>query len=203
VVTQFGTIIVPSNDPMGFTYEGGTGSIYVGSNGSCNLSTPVWSPEKKSLTYKAAAPRFATDGTTVNSGFYYATISAADAMALWGLKKAEDATSALVVSLKTTAGGTTGATKTVAVKNGKVIIQVFGFEFPDPMLDISLNPSYDALSTSAKPATNMSAQATVKKTATPKPVATAKETTISCLKGNQLKKVTGVKPTCPTGYKKK
>jgi len=203
VVTQFGTIIVPSNDPMGFTYEGGTGSIYVGSNGSCNLSTPVWSPEKKSLTYKAAAPRLAPDGTTVNSGFYYATISAADAMALWGLKKAEDATSALVVSLKTTAGGTTGATKTVAVKNGKVIIQVFGFEFPDPMLDISLNPSYDALSTSAKPATNMSAQATVKKTATPKPAATAKETTISCLKGNQLKKVTGVKPTCPTGYKKK
>ena len=201
LVNQFGTIIVPSNDPMGFTYEGGTGSIYVGSNGSCNLSTPVWSAEKKSLTYKASAPRLAPDGTTVNTGFYYATISSADAMALWGLKKAEDAASALVISLKTTATGTTGATKTVAVKNGRVIIQVFGFEFPDPMLDISLNPSYTG--SSAASGTNMSAQGTVKSTPTPTPKATVKATTISCLKGTVLKKVTGVKPTCPAGYKKK
>ena len=204
VVTQFGTILVPSNDPnYGFSFEGSTGSIYVGSNGSCNLSTPVWSPDKKSLSYKASAPRLAPDGTTINTGFYYATISSADAMALWGLKKVEDAASALVISLKTTGSGTTGATKNVAVKNGRVIIQVFGFEFPDPMLDISLNPAYDAKSTSATSATNMSAQATVKKTATPKPVAKVKTTTISCLKGNVLKKVTGVKPTCPAGYKKK
>lgn len=201
LVNQFGTIIVPSNDPMGFTYEGGTGSIYVGSNGSCNLSTPVWSAEKKSLTYKASAPRLAPDGTTVNTGFYYATISSADAMALWGLKKVEDAASALVISLKTTATGTTGATKTVAVKNGRVIIQVFGFEFPDPMLDIALNPSYNG--SSASSGTNMSAQGTVKTTPTPTPKPTVKATTISCLKGNILKKVTAVKPTCPAGYKKK
>ena len=203
LVTQFQTILVPSNDPLGFSFEGGSGKIYVGSNGLCKLSTPVWNSEKKSLSYKASAPRLAPDGKTVNTGFYYATISAADALALWGLKRAEDAASALMISVRTTEGGSTAATKTVAVKNGRIIIQVFGFEFPDPMLDISLNPSFDLLASSALADSNMSAQATVKKSPTPKPTVAPKTTTISCLKGNQLKKVTGVKPTCPTGYKKK
>jgi hypothetical protein len=186
---------------MGFSFEGGSGKIYVGSNGACNLSTPVWSSEKKSLSYRASAPRLAPDGTTINTGFYYATVSAADALALWGIKKAEDAASALVISVRTSATGSVAATKTVAVKNGQIIIQVFGFEFPDPMLDISLNPSYSAMSSSAASATNMSAQGTVKKTATPKPA--AKATTISCQKGHVIKKVTAVKPTCPTGFKKR
>ena len=203
LVTQFQSILVPSNDPLGFSFEGGSGKIYVGSNGLCKLSTPVWSSEKKSLSYKASAPRLSPDGKTVNTGFYYATISSADALALWGLKKPEEAASALIVSVRTNEGGSTAATKTVAVKNGRIIIQVFGFEFPDPMLDISLNPSYDVMATSALSDSNMSAAGTVKTTATPKPTPTPKATTISCIKGNQLKKVTGVKPTCPSGFKKK
>lgn len=203
VVTQFQSILVPSNDPLGFSFEGGSGKIYVGSNGICKLSTPVWNSTTKSLSYKASAPRFAPDGKTVNTGFYYATISAADALALWGLTKVEDAASALVVSVRTTEGGSTAATKTVAVKNGRIIIQVFGFEFPDPMLDISLNPSFDVMASSKSADSNMSATGTVRTTASPKPKASPKPTTISCLKGNVLKKVTGVKPTCPTGYKKR
>lgn len=203
LVTQFQSILVPSNDPLGFSFEGGSGKIYVGSNGLCKLSTPVWNSEKKSLSYKASAPRLSPDGKTVNTGFYYATISSADALALWGLTKPEDAASALTVSVRTSEGGSTAATKTVAVKNGRIIIQVFGFEFPDPMLDISLNPSYDLMSTSAGAASNMSAAGTVKTTASPKPSPTAKVTSISCIKGNQLRKVTGVKPKCPAGFKKR
>lgn len=203
LVTQFQSILVPSNDPLGFSFEGGSGKIYVGSNGLCKLSTPVWNAEKKSLSYKASAPRLAPDGKTVNTGFYYATISSADALALWGLKKPEEAASALVVSVRTNEGGSTAATKNVAVKNGRIIIQVFGFEFPDPLLDISLNPSYDVLATSALSDSNMSAAGTVKTSAKPKPTPTPKAITISCIKGNQLKKVTGVKPTCPSGFKKK
>ena len=199
LVTQFQSILVPSNDPLGFSFEGGSGKIYVGSNGLCKLSTPVWNSEKKSLSYKASAPRLSPDGKTVNTGFYYATISSADALALWGLTRPEDAASALLISVRTNEGGSTAATKTVAVKNGRIIIQVFGFEFPDPMLDISLNPSYDVLASSAQTASNMSASGTVRTTASPKP----KTTTISCIKGNKLRKVTGVKPKCPTGFKKR
>jgi colicin import membrane protein len=34
-------------------------------------------------------------------------------------------------------------------------------------------------------------------------VAAAKKTTITCIKGKLIKKVTAVKPKCPVGYKKK
>ena len=36
-----------------------------------------------------------------------------------------------------------------------------------------------------------------------KPATTAKKTTMTCVKGKTTKKVTGVNPKCPTGYKKK
>jgi hypothetical protein len=39
-------------------------------------------------------------------------------------------------------------------------------------------------------------------TPTPTPTATAKKTTISCAKGSQVRKVTGVNPKCPTGFTK-
>jgi hypothetical protein len=129
LVTQFQSILVPSNDPLGFSFEGGSGKIYVGSNGLCKLSTPVWNAEKKSLSYKASAPRLAPDGKSVNTGFYYATISSADALALWGLKRAEDAASALTISVRTSEGGSTAATKTVAVKNGRIIFRSLALSF--------------------------------------------------------------------------
>lgn len=36
-----------------------------------------------------------------------------------------------------------------------------------------------------------------------KVIVVKRSTTITCIKGKVLKKVTGVKPKCPTGYKKK
>jgi len=42
--------------------------------------------------------------------------------------------------------------------------------------------------------------------AAPAPIlkpAAAKKITITCVKGKTIKKVTAIKPTCPTGYKKK
>jgi hypothetical protein len=39
-------------------------------------------------------------------------------------------------------------------------------------------------------------------TPTPKPVV-AKKTTITCVKGKTIKKVTAVGPKCPSGFKKK
>ena len=210
VVTQFQSVIVPSNDPMGFTIPGSAGKIYVGSNGICKLSTPVWNADKKAFSYKASAPRLAPDGTTVNTGFYYASISYADAIALWNLTRPEDAATALVVSVRTGAGGSTAATANVSAKNGKIVIQVSGFEFPDPALDISLNPAYNDL---GKPTadSNMTVATSEQQMSTPKKstaatskgsVAKVKTTTISCVKGKTTKKVTAAKPVCPAGFKK-
>jgi len=179
-VRQFQAIVLPSNDDMsGFGVEGTSGDMYVGSNGVCELSTPVWSEETKSFTWTTAAPHFAPDGVTVNRGFYKAIIPTADAAILWGMTNPNDAATALNVSVTTEAGGSTAAISKISVKNGKIIIDVSGFQFSRPKLKIGIKPGY-------KPSK-----------------ATAPKSTITCVQGKSTKKITAVKPACPSGYKKK
>ena len=205
---QFQSVIVPKNDPLGFDVAGTSGKLYVGSNGICKLSTPIWKAETKHFVYSASAPRLAPDGTTINKGFYRAIIPIADAKVLWGLTNPNDAAKALVVSLITSDGGTKVATSTIAVLNGNIIIEVSNFDFPDPALDIALNPNYS--STSAQ-APNSQVVQTPEPTASTVPVvnkqkptvAKPKTTTIACQKGKLTKKITAVKPVCPKGYSRK
>lgn len=208
LIRQFQSVIVPKNDPLGFDVPGTSGKLYVGSNGICKLSTPIWKAETKHFVYSASAPRLAPDGTTVNKGFYRAIIPVADAKVLWGLTNPNDAAKALVVSLITSEGGTKVATSTIAVLNGNIIIDVSNFDFPDPSLDIALNPNYS--STSAQTPNTQDNQtpeataSTVPAVNTQKPTAAKPKTiTIICLKGKLTKKITAVKPACPKGYTRK
>ena len=179
-VRQFQAIVLPSNDDMsGFGVEGTSGDMYVGSNGVCELSTPTWSEDTKSFTWTTAAPHFAPDGVTVNRGFYKAIIPTGDAAILWGMTNPNDAATALNVSVTTEAGGSTAAISKISVKNGKIIIDVSGFQFSRPKLKIGIKPGY-------KPSK-----------------ATAPKSTITCVQGKSTKKITAVKPACPKGYKKK
>lgn len=179
-VRQFQMIALAQNDDQtGFGVEGTSGDMYVGSNGVCGLSTPVWNNEAKEFTWQAAAPHFAPDGVTVNKGFYKAVIPTNDAKLLWGLENPNDAVTALEVSITTEAGGSAAALKSISVKNGRIIIDVSGFEYSRPKLKIALKKNW-------KPATAM-----------------LNKTTITCQMGKSVKKITAVKPTCPKGYKKK
>ena len=213
LIRQFQTVLVPQNDPLGFSVEGASGKIYVGSNGLCKLSTPMWDPELKKFRYTASAPRLSPDGSTVNKGFYRAIIPAADAKVMWGLTNPNDAAKALTVSIMTAEGGSKVALSSISVRNSNIVIDVSNFDFPDPALDIALNPSYNANSAAAAanqnssgPASTGSSQATAanQKTTTPTATGTTKKTTtITCVKGKLTKKVTAVKPVCPKGYTKK
>jgi hypothetical protein len=98
---------------------------------------------------------------------------------LWGLENPNDAATALQITLTTEAGGTAAALKNVAVKNGRIIIDVSGFEYSRPKLKIGIKPGY-------KPSKPM-----------------LKKSTITCVKGKSTKKITAVKPVCPKGYTKK
>ena len=179
-VRQFQMIAMAANDDnSGFGVEGTSGGMYVGSNGVCGLSTPVWSEEEKAFTWRAAAPHFAPDGVTVNKGFYKAVIPTADAALLWGMTNPNDAASALEISLTTEEGGTAAFLKNISVKNGRIIIDVSGFEYSRPKLKIGIKKGY-------KPAAKI-----------------LNKTTITCVKGKAVKKITAVKPACPAGYKKK
>ncbi|MEI6649725.1 MAG: hypothetical protein WCO08_08830 [Actinomycetes bacterium] len=192
---QFQSVVVPQNDSFGFGVEGSTGKLYVGSNGICKLSTPVWNSDTKSFRYSASAPHFAPDGVTVSAGFYRAVIPYADAALMWGLTKPQDAATALIASLTTTAGGTIAATKSVSARNGLIVIDVSGFNFPSPTLDIRLNPAYKMNSTGLGTLVSTPSPK-------PKPTPTPKKITIQCVKGPVIKKITATSPTCPKGYKK-
>ena len=195
LIVQFQSVVVPQNDSFGFGVEGSSGKLYIGSNGICKLSTPVWDPDSKVFKYSASAPRFAPDGKTINAGFYRAIIPYPDAALMWGLKSPQDAASALIVSISTSAGGSIAATKSVSARNGLIVIDVSGFDFPNPTLDVRLNPSYKMNSTDL---------GALVSTPSPKakPTPTPKKITIKCVKGVVTKMLTAVNPSCPKGYKK-
>lgn len=177
-VRQFQATVIVQNDTSGFGVEGTSGDMHVGTNGVCEASTPVWNEQSKEFAWTASAPHFAPDGKTINKGFYKAVIPVADAKLLWGLTNPNDAATALRISVTTETGGSTAALSAIAVKNGKIIIDVSNFEYSRPKLTIALKKGY-------------------------KPSAAAKKLTITCVMGKTTKKITAVKPTCPKGYIKK
>lgn len=178
-VRQLQALIFLESENSGFGVDGVSGEMYVGSNGVCSLSTPVWSEESKSFSWQVAAPHFAPDGVTENYGFYKAVIPFGDAALLWGLVRPEDAVTALDVTIQTEAGGSTAALANISAKNNKIIIDVSGFQYSRPKIKIALKKGW-------KPSTSM-----------------AKKSTITCVMGKSVKKITAVKPRCPKGYKKK
>lgn len=179
-IRQLQAILFINNDGQSaFGVEGTSGDMVVSSNGVCDLSTPVWNAESKEFTWTAAAPHFAADGVTENYGFYKAIIPAADAKLLWGLENPNDAAKALSVQVSTTEGGTSSAVAAIGVLGGKIIIDISGFKYSRPKLKIALKKGW-------KPETSM-----------------ANKFTITCTLGKTVKKITGTKPKCPKGYKKK
>jgi len=180
LVRQFQAILFLNSDGQSaFGIDGLTGDMVVASNGVCDLSTPVWDKDVKEITFTAAAPHFAPDGTTLNYGFYRAVIPVADAKLLWGLENASDAVKALNVQIISTVNEGNNVVSTIGVRNGKIIVEISGFHYSRPKLKISLKKDW-------KPATKM-----------------LNKTTITCTMGKSIKKITAVKPTCPMGYKKK
>jgi len=208
LIRQFQTVIVPQNDPLGFNVAGSSGKLYIGSNGLCKLSTPIWNADTKHFKYTASAPRLAPDGSTVNKGFYRAIIPINDAKLFWGLTNPNDAAKALVVSIITSDTGSKVALSSISVNKTNIVIEVSNFDFPDPALDIALNPAYNMNSAATEANQNSSgpdATGTSQSAANNQkiPAAKAKTITITCVKGKSVKKVTAVKPVCPKGYVKK
>jgi hypothetical protein len=85
--------------------------------------------------------------------------------------------------------------------NGYFEVNLENFHYSSPTIQIRLLQEEVAKPT-ATPAANSKPVPTPSATAAA-PVAAAKKTTISCLKGKLSKKVTAVSPKCPAGYKKK
>ena len=145
------------------------------------------------LSYKVAGAHFDADGS-VYKGTYNLSMNADSAKCIYGFT---DAPIQATVSISKEGGETTNiATELVSIDKGWLNLSANNFTFSDPTIRIKLTQEKAA----AKPAPTPTTSATPTPTASK---AAVSKVTITCVKGKLKKVVTGTKPVCPTGYKKK
>jgi hypothetical protein len=159
------------------------------------MASPFVPPALKDgfLTYKVAGAHFDVDGS-VYKGTYNLSMNAESAKCIYGFT---DAPIQATVSVTKESGETTNiATELLTIQNGWLNLSANNFTFSDPTIRIKLTQEKSAV----KPTPTASA------TPTPTPKESkvaASKITITCIKGKLKKVVSGSKPVCPVGYKKK
>ena len=149
-------------------------------------SPPSFNKETQSLDYKVTSPHFDGSGNA-NVGNYNLVIGSDAARCIYGFSKAPISATVSIISADGTAQV---ATTTVNEKNGWLYLSANGFNYSAPTVRVKL--TQEAEKPVVTPSPNASAKPTV-----------AKKTTITCVKGKTSKKVTAVKPVCPSGFKRK
>lgn len=145
--------------------------------------------EDGTLNYRVAGLHYGPDGKSLNLGTYDLLLRSDAARCLYGFS---DAPISASVSITSGDGSQNVATTVVTEKDGWLKLQAAGFTFSEKTIRLKL----DQASVTPTPSP------TATPTASAAPVV-AKKITIQCVKGKTVKKVTAVKPKCPTGYKKK
>ncbi len=165
---------------------------------------PSFNASEGTLDYKVLAPHFLPDGV-VFQGTYDLLISSTVARCLY---KFTSAPIKATVSVVSDSGVTQVVTTTISERDGFIHLAANGFTFSNPTIkvkltqDVVVEPTPTPTPTlTPQPLVTATPTPTASATATLKPV--AKKITITCVKGKNFKKVTGLKPTCPAGYKKK
>lgn len=143
--------------------------------------------EDGSLTYKVASPHFNSKGD-VQVGTYDLAIRSDVARCIYNFSQAPiQATLSIIYDT----GEARTATTIVSERDGWLHLSAKNFTYSNPTIKVKL--------------TQQAARVpTPKETPTPSASATSStKSTITCIKGKTTKKVMGLKPTCPAGYKKK
>ena len=138
---------------------------------------PEFNTADQTLDYKVIAAHNLPDNSEFK-GTYDLTIDADFARCIYGFSKAPIGASVSIVS---TDGSTQVATVVVSQRDKWIHLGAYGFTFSSPTLKVKFTQE--------------------KVAAAVKPI--AKKVTIICVKGQTIKKVSAIKPTCPAGYKKK
>ena len=147
---------------------------------------PTFDQATQSLDYKVSSPHFDRNGNP-NIGTYDLIISSEVARCIYGFTAAPVQASVSIIN----ADGTSQvATSVLRESNGWLHLSAAGFGYSSPTVRVKLSQDIPTSQPSASPTT----------VATPKIPA---KSTITCVKGKTIKKVTAVNPKCPSGYKKK
>ena len=149
-------------------------------------SPPTFNQTTQSLDYKVTSPHFNEVGKA-NVGNYNLVIGSDAARCIYGFTKAPVSATVSIISADGTAQV---ASTTVNEKNGWIYLSANGFNYSSPTVRVKLTQEAEKPSATPTPTTSTAP-------------AVAKKVTITCVKGKTSKKVTAVKPVCPTGFKKK
>ena len=152
-------------------------------------SVPSWDTRNNSLVYNVASPHTALGKEF--QGRYDLLISEQAAKCLWGLTNLKPIAE---ISVTGASGEKKAFTASSKISNGFYKFTAAGFTFSANTISVKM------LSEGVTPIADVSMD--------PKPVENSapiavKKSTITCVKGKVQKKVTAIKPKCPTGYKKK
>ncbi len=146
---------------------------------------PTLDKSEGTLNYVVAAPHYDPRDKDFK-GSYDLVMRSDVARCVYGFSKAPiNAT----ISITSDDGTPQVATTVIGERNGWLYLQAKNFEFSAPIIKAKLTQE-------------VVVEPTPTPTPTVKPVV-AKKTTITCVKGKTTKKVTAVKPKCPSGFKKK
>ncbi len=146
---------------------------------------PIYLEDSQELSYQLAAPHFKNINEEFK-GSYSLVVSQKLAQCIWG--KSVTNASARVTILNSD-GNSSVVTQTLKQLSGFYYFNINGFGFSAPTIRVKL--TQEAAEGAPTPTPTIAAV---------KPAAVKK--VISCVKGKVTKKVTGIKPKCPSGYKK-
>ena len=151
-------------------------------------------PELKdgSLQYQVASAHYLPDGVTPFKGTYNLVMRSDTARCIYGFTSAPIKASISVVSAE---GNNDVATTVSNEKDGWLYLSANNFEFSSPTIQVKL--TQDSPLPTPSPTSNTKTVAP--QNSKPTPI----KTTISCVKGKTIKKVTAINPKCPNGYTKK
>ena len=193
---RFNTI--PSNSGVSACFNSGPGVKGIVTTNSTTYSEGPPTFDGSSLNYKVASLHYNPDGS-VFKGTYNLVVRSDVARCLYNFTSAPIKASISVIS----ADGSNDVATTIAnEKNGWLYLSANGFTFSNPTISVKLTQDTPA----PAPATNLSSDAnssssTSNVNVTPKGL--GKTLIIRCVKGKTTKYVSGIKPACPAGYKKK
>lgn len=138
---------------------------------------PTFDADSGSLDYKVAAPHFAPDGETLITGTYDLVLNSQVARCIYGFTSAPVSAS---ISIVNESGEDRVATTTISESDGFLRMAAYGFTFSSPKIRIKLTQAGISPAPTAK-----------------------KSVTITCAKGATTKKVSGLSPKCPSGFKRR
>ena len=158
--------------------------------------------ERETLNYQVGGMHFNPDGS-VFEGTYDLVMRKGTAQCLYGFNDAPITATVTVVEAGKEQRIETSSLQELGRGTEKWLkLSARGFTFSSPTLKIKLNQDKPATASPTAP-NNSSATAAGSGNPAPAVKAPAKRLSISCVKGKVTRKISGVAPKCPAGFKKK